>query len=236
MTLAESKAALAAKLDISITDIANNQLFTDSDLEYWLNVGIQKAWDYKPWPFTTKTKSFTTVSDSYYDHPSDLMPHSVFRLAINGEEFDPPILFEDYLKYKEDNPNGTEKAWAMHENFILINQGAYAVGESADMTGKKFPPASPTILPFSPTTDNQEHSGNHAIVEFAYAEALASDKLKRVTEADVARKDGYRILDLLWKPFADQRAFQHSRKSMFNVPDFFQGNGSGPSPIGNFNI
>lgn len=237
MTFLEAKTALASKLDISLTDIASNSLFTESDLETWLNMATQKAWDFKPWPFTQRTITGTTVDAQYYDHPTALMLQSLFRLVINGYHYGNPMDFDDYIRWKADNPTSTDRVWSMHETYVFINRLSYGVGEVLDMTGKKYPPhlsASGDLLPFSPMTDNLEHSGNSTIVELAYAEALASDKLKRLTEAVTHRKTAYETLTLLWQPFAQQKAAQQTTRQMFNTPNMFGGRSQGP--IGNFDI
>lgn len=237
MTFTEAKAALAAKLDINITNIASNSLFSESQLETWLAAGIQRAWDYKPWPFTQRTITATTVDTEYYDHPNTLMLHSLNRLVINGKHYGNPMDFDDYILWKAQNPTSTDRVWAMHETYVFINRLSYSVGQTMDMSGKKYPPhmsSGSDLLPFSPMTDNSEHSGNQAIVELAYAEALGSDKLKRLSESMTHQESAYATLDLLWQPFAQQKAFQQTTRPMFNVPNLFGGSGNGQ--IGNFDI
>src|ERR1044072_117683 len=46
MTNQEAKQHLARKLNIDYSDIANNDLWTDTDLQTLLQLGIFKAWDY----------------------------------------------------------------------------------------------------------------------------------------------------------------------------------------------
>lgn len=60
MQFIEAKQALALKLDINYTNIAQNGLFTDSDLGLLIQFGLQRAWDYKPWPFAVKVKTAPT--------------------------------------------------------------------------------------------------------------------------------------------------------------------------------
>lgn len=237
MLFSESKQALARKLHADYADIGNNDLFSDADLGEAINFGVMRAWDYKRWPFTTKTKTVTTIDTTYYDQPTDLMPGSIFCLVIGDKVFTDPLRFEDYLKYKEDYPTGDDKKWSMHENFLFVNKHAYSIGATMDMIGKKFPPylSDPAhLLPFSPTTDNYEHSGNQAIIELAYADILGSEKLKKHSESEIHEKKAYRILDLLWKPFAEQGTLQQSKKSSYSMPDYFGTGSRGSSPIGNF--
>lgn len=241
MTNQEAKQHLARKLNIDYSDIANNDLFTDTDLQTYIQQGVFKAWDYHPWPFTQKVKKATSISTPYYDHPTDLMNGSIYLLTMGGKEFK-KVIAEDYFKFFEDFSTATDRIWTELETYIFINQNAYTVGDEMCLFGKRFPVTlsnASDLLPFSPTTDNYEHSGNEAIVLLAYAEALSSEKKKMYSESEEERKKAYEILNVLWKPFADSKALLQSKgRAMFNVPDFF-GSGSNVARdsayTGNFN-
>src|SRR5438105_2703180 len=115
MTLTEAKQALARKLDIDYSDIANNGLWTDSDLGGLIQFGVEKAWDFKPWPFTEDTDTAASLTNTdYYDHPADLMQGSIEFLMVGGNEFT-KLSIQAYLRYFQDNPTGTDKIWAERE-------------------------------------------------------------------------------------------------------------------------
>src|SRR5689334_487497 len=171
MTFLEAKQQLSLKLDINYSDIANNGLFTDSDLGMFINSSIQDAWDYKPWPFTQKAKTAATNSSGatsgYYDYPQDLMLGSAYLLKVGGKEYK-KLQYEDYVKWFEDNSAATDKIWSEWESFIFINANAYTVGDVFDVYGKKIAPQmvnTTDLLPFSPISDAYEYSGNNAIVQ-----------------------------------------------------------------------
>jgi len=241
MTLQEAKQHLARKLNIDYADIANNDLFTDTDLEEFIKLGVIKAWDYKPWDFTEGSKTAATVSDmlssGYADYPTDFQSGSIYLLRIAGKEYK-KLLFQDYLKFREDYPDSAERVWSEQKRFVFINPNAYGVGETMDMYGKLMPPIPANAsdpLPFSPDSDNYEHSGNEAIVLLAYSEALASEKKRNPAQAEIERSKAYQILDFLWKPFSDARSLLQSKnRPFFNTPDFF-GGGRANDSIGNFN-
>lgn len=241
MTRAEAKQHLARKLNISLTDIANNDLFTEADLDAFIQLGVIKSWDYKPWDFSEGSKTATTVSDmltaGYADYPTDFQSGSIYLLKINGYEYK-KVLFQDYLKFQEDNPDSTERIWSEQKRFVFINPNAYTAGQTLDLYGKLMPPIldeDSDLLPFSPDSDNYEHSGNEAIVLLAHSEALASEKKKNPQQAEIERGKAYQLLDLLWKPFSDARSLlQNKNRPFMNVPDFFAGSG-GSQDTGNFN-
>ncbi len=59
MTNLEAKKAVARKLNIDYSDIADNDLFSEEDLQDYVQSGTTKAWDYKPWDFTEAAKNRT---------------------------------------------------------------------------------------------------------------------------------------------------------------------------------
>jgi hypothetical protein len=240
MTLLEAKQHLSRKLDIDYSNISYNGLFTDSDLGVFIQLGAIKAWDFKPWDFTEGSKTGTTSSDmlssGYADYPGDIQSGSIYLLKIAGKEYK-KLIFQDYLKYLEDYPTGQEKVWSEQKRFIFMNPNTYSAGQLLDLYGKLMPPilSNPTdILPFSPDSDNYEHSGNEAIVLLAFAEALDSDKKQNSQQAEIERSKAYQMLETLWKPFGEARSTLQSKDRPFmNVPDYF-GNTAQQS-TGNFN-
>ena len=169
MTLLEAKQNLARKLSIDYTDIANNGLFSATDLTEAINLAVLRAWDLKPWDFTEGAKSTTTSSTEYYDYPDTIVTSSANILTIGGKRFR-KVMFKDYLDYKESNPNGTDKIWSEYNGYIFANQSAYSVGATMDVYGKLKAPklaADADLMPFSPVSDNNEYSGNQAVIILA---------------------------------------------------------------------
>ena len=225
MTLSEAKQDLARKLNIDYADIANNQLVSDADLTAWIQAGVHKAWDFKPWDFTEGDKKTTSISAEYYDYPQDFQSGSINLLLVGGEEFR-KLSYKAYRLALEKDPSSTEKIWAERKRFYFINQNAYTAGAEIVLFGKLKAPTltnANDLLPFSPDSDNEEYSGNGAIVRLAYSEALGSRKYNNPSQAKQEQQDAYAILELLWKPFEDSRSDEQTENvPMFNVPDFFQ--------------
>jgi hypothetical protein len=92
------------------------------------------------------------------------------------------------------------------------------------------------LLPFSTDADNEEYSGNAAIIKMAFSEALSTEKKKNPGVAKAQMDLASAILNVLWKPMLESRSNAQTKdRPMFNVPDFFaQTSGRGSSPIGNF--
>lgn len=177
------------------------------------------------------------LTSGYADYPTDIQSGSLYLLKIDGKEYR-KLLFQDYLKFLEENLTSTEKVWSEQKRFVFINPNSYSAGEVLDMYGKLMPPIlslSSDLLPFSPDSDNYEHSGNEAVVLLAYSEALSSEKKKNPQQGEIERGKAYQLLDLIWKPFEDARSYLQSKnRPMFESQDYFGNNTS--SPIGNFNL
>ncbi len=238
MTFSEAKQALARKLNIDYTDIANNDLFSDTDLGDWINFGLLRAWDYKRWNFTegakTKILSAGEITNGYIDSPTDFMLGSIYLARINGKEWGKKD-YSDYLKWFEDNPGDTSKFWSQLRTFIFFNNLAAAAGQTLDLYGKSKATQmvnTTDLLPFSQDTDNEEYSGNNAIVLLAYAEALSSEKKNNPNQGMIEEKRAFFILDLLWKPFEENKSIAQSvNRPFLDVPDFF---GKGGQNTGKF--
>ena len=194
MTWRESKTLLCSYLNISYEDIraGTNDLFKWDDLESWMNLAIHRAWDYYDWAFTEKTYTTTTVAWAsstdidYYDYPNDFVSDSIKLMTVTNSDgykkYYEPINFEDYRKFraKDETNTNEEKLWSSHGRYYFINPHAYddASGRTIEIIGKMRCDNltdSTALLPFSPDTDNEENSGNEAVVKLAYAIALSTD-------------------------------------------------------------
>lgn len=237
MTNLEAKQALARKLDIDFADIANDDLFTSTDIQDFIQSGLALAWDAYPWAFKEGDWTTVTTSDGYNDYPSDCEDESIDRLYIDDNEYR-KVNFADYQKFLAENPDSTERIWSEHKRFYFYNTNADTVGSEAWFTGVKRASslsADADLLPFSPTTDNQENSGNRAIIDLAYSEALGSEKLKNYSQAEAERKKALALLSSLWKPIGERRTAEQSQeRPFFDVSDFFGPSNGRNTNIGNF--
>lgn len=230
MTLQTAEQELCRKLNINYTDLVAGSLdlFTQADIDAWLNLGVLRAWDYKPWPFSQGAKTATTIANTdYYDYPQDFVAGTGYLLKVAGLEYK-KLSFEDYQHFfqSDQNPTATDKFWTEYKNFIFINKNAYNGGvDSFDLFGKLIAPTlvnATDLLPFSPSTDTEQYSGNEAVVQLAFSEALMSDKKKDPERAKLERDEAYATLDLLWKPFADSKStLQSNNRPFFDTPDYF---------------
>lgn len=237
MNLLEAKQALSRKLGIEYSDIANNDQFSDDDLEYYINQGSMQAYDYDFWDFAEHSKTAdldaTDITNGYVAYPQDILPSSIYYITIDNKEYDKK-LFQSYKKYFQNNSIATDKFWAEFKRMLFFNANACVAGDTIDIYGKqKFRPLTgdTDLLPFSPDTDNEESSGNHACVLLAYSESLASNNKKDFSESEAQFKKGIGILTLLSNQLKQGRATEQSKdRPMFDVPNMFpESSGRGSS-------
>lgn len=242
MTFLEAQQALCRKLDIDYSDIANNGLFTLADIKDYISTAAYQAWDMAFWDFAehvkTATLDSTDVTNGYVAMATDIAPSSIYYLTINNEEFDKKN-FASYKKWFQENPTAVDQYWAEFKRMIFFNSNAVSVGHVIDIYGKRNGrplSADADLMYFSPDSDNEEFSGNQAIVTLAYAEALASEKKKQPEKAELERKKGYGALTVLSANQKQGRASEQSKnRPMFEVPNFFDRN-QGHANIGLFNL
>jgi len=243
MDFLEAKQALARKLDIDYADIANNGLFTEADLEDYLNQGAIKAWDYKFWDFTEHSKTATltalNASNGYISHPNDIAPSSIYYLTVDGVPFDKKS-FPSFQRWFTENASDDSPYWTEFKRLIFLNKNKITTGTVVDIFGKRSfqkMTEDTDLMPFSMNTSDDQYSGNQACILLAYAEALSSDKKKNTSQAEIESKNAYNILESLSKQLEAGRASEQIKnRPMFNVPDMFPRNGRTGGSIGKFSI
>lgn len=245
MTFLEAKQALARKLDIDYSDIANNDVFSDTDLGGYINTACYMAWDFTSWDFAEHAKTATLlagdITNGYVSYSNDIQPSSIYYLSIGAKEYHKKQ-FAGYKRYFESNPTAQDKFWAEHKRLIFFNTNIATAGMAIDIYGKRnFQEltADADLLPFSPDTDSQSFSGNDGVVILAYAQALSSEKKMNATQGAIEEKRAYGIFGVLKGQLDLGRATEQPKDTpMFDVPDFFrtQKGGRSSSPTGGFSI
>ena len=98
-------------------------LYTPTLIDRAINRAYRKAGGLFPWPeLMDSKKTVTQANVNYYDYPSTWRSNSVWKLTITdsagteeryGESPDgSPLSFDDFLVWKEDYPDSTDKKWA----------------------------------------------------------------------------------------------------------------------------
>jgi len=229
MQFLEAQKELCSKLNIDFADIANNPVFSLDEIKNWLNLAIQRAWDYARWIFSEKAVYTQTTTAEYYDYPNEFISDSIHILKVGDENGDmktyKKITFEDYQKYREEEPDGTDKVFSDFHRFYFINPNTFSgAGKKIEIWGKKRAKkltGDTDLLPFSPDIDDEENSGNEAIVRLAYSIALATDKKKDPARAAREETTTYQMLEIIAKrEREEQPRYQTKDRSLFDIPRF----------------
>jgi hypothetical protein len=245
VTLLEAQTYLIEnKLNGKYADFAAgmNDLFSVSEITTELVLANKRAWDYKRWPFSVDALKLTytppTSGEFYLDYPNTFVDESIYLLLVNGKEWSKRN-FADYQKWFSDWPTATDKYWSHLKRQWFANKNSLSAGDEITLFGKLRAPtlSAPTdLLAFSPDFDNNEDSGNQAIIRLAYASILGSEKKKQYDQAKAEEKAALSMLDVLWAPMKERESREQSiNRPLFDTPDLFARNrGFGSTNIGNF--
>lgn len=185
------------------------------------------------WPATRKAKTTSTQEDQYYyDYPVGFKTDSVFRIDIDGQEYDPKS-FEDFLDYRRDNPTSTKRIFASYGKQYFIFPTPTADGSNnLDVWGHE---AVTTLSADGDKTifSDSEPEGNEAIVKQALAVLQAKGKDKKLGQVEDA--EAKQILAAIYsKQLAQQQKYQRLDHPKFEVPNYFSG--AIVQSIGRFNV
>lgn len=236
-----SEMRLAVQTDLTVGD--ESTLYSPTVIELAINRAYRKAGGLFLWPETQDAQKTSTQDGwEYYDMPVNWRPESVWYVTVDGKRYgeEPdgsPMDFKDYLAWREDYPNSTQKRWAMQWRRIFLSPVPTSDGDNnIVMYGQKIVskmegPNDITIFSYS------QPECNEAIV----LEALAILKGKEDKNETMAFRsaEAKGILANAWNKIKVARANQEKSQPLFEVPDYFgrgtTRNTSDGSPIGNFN-
>ena len=215
---------LCSKLNISWSDIANNDLYSETELSRWLRLSRNEAVARNPWPFTEGRLEIASASGTEkYDYPLILKSDSLRYLTVNDKRYDKK-LFEDYLKYKEDYSSGSNKIYSDRNRVLYINHLADDFGNSIVCYGQVIVTGSVDSQTATTVFSTAEPEGDEAIIQLAYSKALGSEKMNKPTQAKKERSEAFEILDGIWKRIQDkQHTYQTKDTSMFKRMDILGG-------------
>lgn len=172
------------------------------------------------WPATQKAKTTSTVANQYYyDNPAGFRTDSIYRVEIDGLEYDPKS-FEDFLDYRRDNPKNTKRIFASHGKQFFVFPTPTADGDSnMDVWGQE---AVTTLSADGDKTifSDSEPEGNEAIVKQALSVLQAKGKDKKTGQIEDA--EAKQILATIYsKQLSQKQKYQRLDHPKFDVPDYY---------------
>ena len=232
-TLAQLRAAIQD--DLTIGD--ESTLYSPNLIDRAINRAYRKVGGLFPWPeLQDALKTSTQINQEYYDYPVTWRSNSVWKLTIDdvryGEEPDgSPLSFDDYLNWKEDYPDSTDKKWANQWRRFFVWPVPTAAGtNNIHVWGVKVVETlsdDPDTTVFSYSTPE----ANEAIE----LEAVAILKSKGDDDKSAQFKsiEAKQILVVSWNKIAKEMAKYEKIAPMLDVPNFF-GNSSTKDLRGRF--
>jgi len=232
-TLAQLRAAIQD--DLTIGD--ESTLYSPNLIDRAINRAYRKVGGLFPWPeLQDALKTSTQINQEYYDYPVTWRSNSVWKLTIDdvryGEEPDgSPLSFDDYLNWKEDYPDSTDKKWANQWRRFFVWPVPTAAGtNNIHVWGVKVV----ETLSDDPDTTVFSYSTPEAN-ESVQLEALAILKSKTDDDKSAQFKstEAKQILVVSWNKIAKEMAKYEKIAPMLDVPNFF-GNSSTKDLRGRF--
>src|SRR3990167_5520673 len=130
----------AVQDDLTVGD--ESTLYSPTLIKRVINRAYIKCSALFPWPeLQDAKKTVTQANIDYYDYPQNWRSNSIWKLGVtddsaedprNGEEPDgSPLSFDDYLNWKEDYPDSTDKKWANQWRRYFISPTPTVTGSLA---------------------------------------------------------------------------------------------------------
>ncbi len=229
--------------DLTVGD--ESTLFNPTVIDRAINRAYRKVAGVFPWPeLQDAKKTSTQASQEYYDYPTNWRSNSIWKVVIDdvryGEEPDgSPLSFDDYLNWKENYPDSTEKKWANQWRRFFIWPVPTTQGDNNIVVwGIK------TISSLSADGDTTIFSySTPEVNEALQLEASAILRIKGgeqpvrlakyIQGAVLLSMEAQQILTIAWGKIAKEMAKYEKNQPFFNVPDLF-GNASSRDLRGRF--
>src|ERR1017187_3777507 len=160
MELSEAEIALCSELNTSVADVlaGTNQLFSQADIDGFINNAVKRAWDYKPWTFTEGVVTLTApgTTTASYTYPATFEDETLFLVIVNNVPWmglgNGKRNFAEYMKWLSDYPSDNSLIYTEYARKYYLNQNAYSAGQSYSLYGKLRATtlvSSTDLLPFS---------------------------------------------------------------------------------------
>ena len=238
-----SDIVLAVQDDLTVGE--ESALYNPTLIKRAINRAYRKAGALFPWPELQDAKKTSTVANQeYYDYPSTWRSNSIWKLTIQdsdgnddryGESPDgSPLSFDDYLAFKEDYPNSTDKKWANQWRRFFIwpiptTNGSNNISVWGQIVTTALSADSDTTI-FSYSAGE----GNEAIV--LEAVAILKSKGDQEKSGEFRSLEAKQILSGYWGKIRKEMSKYEKNMPFFQVTDMFGNGGTGEDLRGRFDI
>ena len=225
-TFLELQEAVQSDLNVD----SGSTFYTLTQVKLAINRAYRKTGGLFPWPeLQDALKTSTQVNQEYYDYPVTWRSNSIWKLVIDdvryGEDPDgSPLSFDDYLNWKEDYPDSTEKKWANQWRRFFVWPVPTAAGtNNIHVWGVKVvtslsADADTTVFSYSTPEANEA-------IELE-AVAILKSKTDDDKSAQFKSVEAKQILVVSWNKIAKEQAKYEKNQPFFYVTDMFGGTNS----------
>lgn len=239
-TLANLRAAV--QNDLTIGD--ESTLYSPNLIDRTINRAYRKVAALFAWPeLQDAKKTSTQVGQEYYDYPTNWRSNSIWKLSIvnsagtverYGEDPDgSPLSFDDYLNWKEDFPDSTDKKWSNQwRRFFVWPVPTIAVANNIHVWGIKV--VSSLSLDADTTVFSYSTPEANEAIELE-AVAILKSKTDDDKSGQFKSLEAKQILTVAWNKIAKEQAKYEHNRPFFDVPDLF-GNSNSKDLRGRFDI
>jgi hypothetical protein len=234
-TLADIR--IAVQDDLTVGD--ESTLYSPNLIDRAINRAYRKVGGLFPWPeLQDAKKTSTQVNQEYYDYPQNWRSNSIWKIVIDdvryGESPDgSPLSFDDYLNWKEDYPDSTDKKWANQWRRFFVRPVPTAQGSNnLHVWGIKV-------------VSTLANDGDDTVFSYSTPEANEAIELEAVailkSKGDQENASQFRsaeakqILIGAWARISKENAKYEKDQPFFDVPDYF-GSGNSKDLRGRFDI
>jgi hypothetical protein len=194
---------------------------------------INKVSNIFKWPQTEDAKLTSSLANhEYYDYPDYWRPNSIWKLVLDGEDFEDPLAFRDYEYEKEHSyPSGKQKIWSNKALRYFISPAPSADGdENIEVHGQKIPAKLVDDGDLTIFSLNMPELNEAIALE---AKAILKAKGEELEPSQFASAEAKQICITGWGKLRQETAKYEKTLPQFNVPDFF-GRPRTRDRIGNF--
>lgn len=234
----DTLSAIRAAIQDDLTVGSESTLYNPSVINRAINRAYRKVGGLFPWPeLQDAKKTSTQANQEYYDYPQNWRSNSIWKVVIDdvryGEQPDgSPLSFDDYLNWKENYPDSTEKKWTNQWRRFFVwpvpvvqgdnNIVVWGIKVISDLSND----SDTTIFSYSTPEANEA-------IELE-AVAILKSKGDNDKTAQFKSQEAKQILIGAWAKISKEMAKFEKNQPFFEVPDYFS-NGNSKDMTGRFN-
>lgn len=234
----DTLSAIRAAIQDDLTVGSESTLYNPSVINRAINRAYRKVGGLFPWPeLQDAKKTSTQANQEYYDYPQNWRSNSIWKVVIDdvryGEQPDgSPLSFDDYLNWKENYPDSTEKKWTNQWRRFFVwpvpvvqgdnNIVVWGIKVISDLSND----SDTTIFSYSTPEANEA-------IELE-AVAILKSKGDNDKTAQFKSQEAKQILIGAWAKISKELSKYEKNQPFFEVPDYFS-NGNSKDMTGRFN-